>query len=245
MENLKIFYESYKKQIILCLMLTILIVITCLSFFQIDKRLNSNKDKEIIASIVEKQTDSVAKEEKTDDPKIIKVDVKGFVVNEGVYSLTEDGRVIDAINEAGGLKEGAYTRYLNLSKKLKDEDVIIVNSFEEIEKMKQEENKNIYCEVTNKACLTEEKVITSIIEEKEEQKEKPNTKEENKLNTLVNINTATKEELMSLNGIGESKADKIIDYRNTHGAFKTIDEIKNVSGIGESVYEKIKEYIEV
>ena len=65
------------------------------------------------------------------------------------------------------------------------------------------------------------------------------------LNTLVNINTATKETLMSLKGIGESKADKIIEYRNTQGTFKTIDEIKNVSGIGDSVYEKIKDYITV
>ena len=64
-------------------------------------------------------------------------------------------------------------------------------------------------------------------------------------NKLVNINTASKEELMTLSGIGESKALDIINYRNTNGYYKTIDEIKNVSGIGTAIYEKIKAYITV
>ena len=50
---------------------------------------------------------------------------------------------------------------------------------------------------------------------------------------------------MTLSGIGQSKALKIIEYRNTHGPFKTISEIKNVSGIGDAVYAKIKAYITV
>lgn len=55
----------------------------------------------------------------------------------------------------------------------------------------------------------------------------------------VNINTASKSELMELPGIGEGKAKAIIDYR-TKSQFKTIDEIKNVSGIGDKIYESIK-----
>ncbi len=61
----------------------------------------------------------------------------------------------------------------------------------------------------------------------------------------ININTAYKSQLMSLPGIGEGKADAIIEYRKTNGPFKSIEEIKNVKGIGESIYQKIKDKIEV
>ena len=61
----------------------------------------------------------------------------------------------------------------------------------------------------------------------------------------LSINEASKEELMTLNGIGESKALSIIEYRNTNGSFKNIEEIKNVSGIGDAAYEKIKDNITV
>ena len=60
---------------------------------------------------------------------------------------------------------------------------------------------------------------------------------------LVNINTADKSSLMTLPGIGESRAEAIIQYRETEGAFQTIEEIMNVSGIKESAYNKIKDYI--
>ena len=55
----------------------------------------------------------------------------------------------------------------------------------------------------------------------------------------VNINTATKKELMMLPGIGESKAEAIIEYRKAN-KFKTIEDLKNVKGIGEKRFEKIK-----
>ncbi|QCD45485.1 ComEA family DNA-binding protein [Campylobacter mucosalis] len=56
---------------------------------------------------------------------------------------------------------------------------------------------------------------------------------------VVNINTATKEELMSISGIGEAKADAIIQHRK-NTPFKSIDELKNVNGIGDKVFDKIK-----
>jgi competence protein ComEA len=60
---------------------------------------------------------------------------------------------------------------------------------------------------------------------------------------LVNLNTADKQQLMTLPGIGESKADSIIAYRNNNGAFNNIEEIKNISGIKDAAYEKIKDLI--
>lgn len=60
---------------------------------------------------------------------------------------------------------------------------------------------------------------------------------------LVNINTASTQELESLSGIGNVYANRIIDYRNTNGNFNSIDEIMNVKGIGEKTFEKIKNNI--
>lgn len=62
---------------------------------------------------------------------------------------------------------------------------------------------------------------------------------------LVNINTAGAEELMQLPGIGQSKADAVIAYREEHGGFKTTEELMNISGIKEGVYNKIKDSITV
>jgi len=61
----------------------------------------------------------------------------------------------------------------------------------------------------------------------------------------VNLNTATKEELLTLNGIGESYADRIIEYRKNNGPFQSREEIMQVKGIGEKVYQKIKDRIVV
>ena len=67
--------------------------------------------------------------------------------------------------------------------------------------------------------------------------------EEDGTESLVNLNTATKEQLMSLPGIGESKAQAILSYRKENGGFAGTEEVMQVEGIKAGVYEKIKEYI--
>ena len=76
------------------------------------------------------------------------------------------------------------------------------------------------------------------------QSEYEETKEQ-VITSIININTAGVDDLIKLNGIGESKAKAIIDYRTKNGLFKSIEEIMNVSGIGEKTFEKLKEYITV
>ena len=115
---------------------------------------------------------------------------------------------------------------------------IIVYSNEEIKEYKQKllPSKEIVKQV-------EEKIICP--DNSNDACEKTNSssnKEETKAIGKININTATKDELMTLTGIGESKADKIIEYRNSN-KFNTIEDIKNISGIGESIFNKIKDSI--
>jgi len=62
---------------------------------------------------------------------------------------------------------------------------------------------------------------------------------------IVNINTATKEQLMTLSGIGEARAEDILEYRKSQGAFQCIEDLKKVTGIKESLYEKIADKIVV
>ena len=61
----------------------------------------------------------------------------------------------------------------------------------------------------------------------------------------VDLNRAAKEELMTLPGIGETKAEAILQYRKEHGPFQTIEELMQVSGIGEALFEKIKNRVKI
>ena len=174
---------------------------------------------------IKKQT----KENKESSPKVL-VDVKGEVQKPGVYELTKDNTVIEAINKAGGLTSQSDTSNINLSKKLEDEMVIIVYSKEEIENM----NEEVECPPCNDVCVTKEDE-KALLEETKEQE----------VIGKVNINEADMNILQTLNGIGEVKAKAIIDYRDKNGPFKQIEDLKKVSGIGDSVYEKIKDNITV
>ena len=138
------------------------------------------------------------------------------------------------IRLAGDLTANADTSVINLSKKVEDEMVIIIYSQEEvanfvqtkeIEQQKQEECRQPQSStIINDACIIEEAG-------------------ENDTLGKISINTATKEELMTLNGIGEAKAEAIIKYRDEIGSFQSIEEIKEVSGIGEELFAQIKENI--
>ena len=160
----------------------------------------------------------------------IYIDIKGSVKNPGVYKLDIDSRVTDAIKASGGITEDANTRFINLSKKLNDGDVVVVYSNKEI-KNAQKEN-IIYVQTP---CVCEEVKNDACYREDNEQNN----------NGKININTATLEELMTLNGIGESKAKSIIEYRNVNGKFSKIEDIINVNGISETLFNKIKENITI
>ena len=131
-------------------------------------------------------------------------------------AVKEGSRIADAIEKAGGTTEEADIEKINLAYLLEDGMKIKIPT-----KNSNETNE----EITKESGLEEENKTTK--------------------NQKININTATLEELDTLDGIGKSTAEKIIEYRKQNGKFKTIEDLKNVSGIGESKYEKIKEKITV
>lgn len=172
-------------------------------------------------------------EEKQIETSTIKVDVKGAVKNPGVYEFETGANIYDAIVKSGGLTSTGSTANLNLSKRLTDEMVVYV--FTKSELAKKESVNEVVCEVPKCSCET----IT--INECPEEASTSTESETDK----VSINYGTLEELMILDGIGASKAQAIIDYREENGLFENIEDIMNVSGIGTSAYEKIKDNIKL
>lgn len=180
----------------------------------------------------------VLKEDKKDNISKIHVDIKGYIKNPGVYEIEEGAIVNDIINLAGGLKKGAITDNINLGKKLVDEAVVIINSKAELNKKetcieKKEEN------TPNNFAAIDTEVIT---ENNPLNNQNNSTGKDN--NGKISLNKASKEELMTLSGIGEKTAEKIIEYRQSQ-IFTSIEEIKNVNGIGDALFEKIKDNITI
>lgn len=181
------------------------------------------------------KNEEIILEEKVDSK--IKVDIKGAVKNPGVYEVEENSRVSDVINVSGGLTTEADTSVINLSKNVIDEMVIIIYTKDEINEMKKGSTSIKYIE---KECICPKLENDACIEDKIDNvplKEESN----NDLNNKISLNNASLDELMTLDGIGEKKAQAIINYRNKNNGFKSVEEILEVDGIGSTTYEKIKD----
>lgn len=176
--------------------------------------------------------------------EIYHVDIKGAIKNPGVYEVNSDAIVNDVIKLAGGLASGGTTKNINLSKHVYDEMVIYVFKKSEITTSVKNE---ITCKTevieVNNCPIQESSNKNSNIDNNGIDNNSVNTNPDNN-KKLININTADKNELMNISGIGESKANAIIDYRSKT-PFKTIEDIKNISGIGDAVFDKIKDLITV
>lgn len=154
----------------------------------------------------------------------IVVHITGEVKKEGVIYLEKGARIIDAIKEAGGETKQADLSQVNLAYELQDGQKLYIPS--------KNEKISEYIIDESGQSIWESKSSTGLSGNKEDGK-----------NVKVNINTATLEELDNLPGIGPSLAERIIEYREENGKFKSIEDIQNVKGIGESKYNDIKEKI--
>lgn len=212
------------------IILIIISIIVGLSIFYYQKNNKKEKKKEIVE--IEENDDLKVKEKKEDKEVEIeyKVDIKGAINVPGIYSMKSTSRVIDVINEAGGLTDLADTSVINLSKKIIDEMVIIIYTKEQV------------------ANFTKVKETEKIIQDKCNQVDENSLKNDaciktEEITSKVSINNSPKEVLITLQGIGESKANDIIKYREENGPFNSIEDIKNVPGIGDNLFAQIKEDI--
>lgn len=144
------------------------------------------------------------------------VHVCGEVVNPGIYELPAGSRIYEAVKAAGGFTENAEEESVNLASPIEDGVQIRIYSKDEAE------------------TLAAGAAPFDGFEASGEGKE-----------PVVNLNTATKEELMTLSGIGESRAEDIIRYREENGGFQNIEDIMKVSGIKDAAFQKIKDRITV
>ena len=219
------FLKKYKYVITIFLFMLIIFYIV---FVKVNLK---SKEKNLVDNqVVINEVEKVEVDLKDD---LVYVDIKGAVKKPGVYKINSDKKIIDVITMAGGLMENANTDNINLSKKVTDEMVIIIYTDEEVKNsnivdtvIKVIDKECVCPNIQNDGCINTE-INDSITN----------------VNKTININTATLEELMSINGLGEAKAKAIIKYREENGYFKIIDDLLNVSGIGEALFEKIKEYI--
>ena len=152
----------------------------------------------------------------------------GAVTTPGVYEVPASSRLYEAISRAGGLREDASDTFLNQAQILQDGSQIYVPTKEEVAN-------GYVSEVTG--ASTEAGVAASSGEASETE----NVSSDGK----VNINTADVNELMTLPGIGESKAKTIVEYRESNGNFGSIEELMNISGIKSGVFQKIKDSITI
>lgn len=169
-------------------------------------------------TIVFAETEQEIHRETEDSKALIYVYVCGQVVSPGVYALTQGDRIYQAIEMAGGaLPEGDLGR-MNLAALLGDGQKVYVPSYEETE-------------------------VLDVVGESSGDVPLANGMSES--SGRVNINQASREELMSLPGIGTAKADAILSYRQEHGAFQLPEDLMQVPGIKEGTYAQIKDRISI
>lgn len=214
-------FFTKREQLVILLIIIFVLVISLFSYFkkniknqpsvaseETTNNVIDNKEKklEINGQKDEEPKDNLNSEETFD---MIMVHITGEIFKPGLVELENGSRLIDAVNETGGLTDNADLDKINLARKLKDEEKIYIPKIGE----KNLDNHDYDSNFSNN-------------------------------NDKININDASKEELVTLPGVGEVLADRIIQYREKN-KFSSIEEIQNVSGIGAKTFEEIKELIKV
>lgn len=209
-----------KDYIVIGIIIIAVIIFIVLNIGKVTEFNKEEKENTTINASIEESKNDIEEKENKEEPKEmgtgIFVHIDGWIQNPGVYEIKENDRVNTIIEKAGGLKEGASIKSINLAARLSDGDKIYIPNREE---EKQTETTEVKGNNTGTVKITK--------------------------NSKININKASISELKQITGIGESTANKIIDYRDNVGKFKKIEDIKEVKGIGDSKYESIKDKITI
>ncbi len=168
----------------------------------------------------------------SEEAKTLVVHICGAVSAPGVYELPAGSRIIDAVEAGGGFLPEADEACCNLAEEIVDGcQIYIMTKTESCADGQTEKKAGIQTSPDSDMQTTDRNVRSNSATALE--------------NGLVNLNTADVAALMTLPGIGESRAKAIISYREQHGAFAQIEDIMKISGIKQAAFSKIKDKITV
>jgi len=195
-------------------LITIIILFLLTSLFQKIFNNNINDDMELKNDNNLNSTQNLLLDKEEKNEKEIVVHLSGQVNKPGVYRINNDKRLADLLKIAGGVKENADMSDINLAVPLIDGEKIIIP--EKISSSSELEFIEVQSVENNSSIKSSE---------------------------LININSADLDELQEISGIGPSKAEAIIDFRNENGFIDDKSSLTKISGIGEKTVEKIEDEI--
>lgn len=228
-------YSFTKREQILVLTIVFIIISVFGYKVVVDKKSNSITEAESYGLKIEEnqensiEGESIVSEESVNNQapedlerdKTIMVHISGQIHNPGLLELKSGDRINDAVILSGGLKNDADIDRINLSQKVQDEEKIYIPKIgEDLEPIQVVESKNNNNLSSSKSSNSEN------------------------INEKIDINSCSKELLISLPGIGDVTAEKILKYREEM-KFQKIEDIMEVSGIGDKKFEAIKDLIVV
>lgn len=193
-------YDFLKKNFFFIVIASVIVL-----FFFINN--DKVKENDAYSNKVSLQTPANGKETEKSTSSTAVVDVKGAVLNPGVYEVSLDSRVNDVISLAGGFTKGADQTMVNLAQKVQDEMIILIP--------------------------------------KAGDPTAPAPQAGSSGADKIRLNYASQEEIETLNGIGPSKAQAIIQYREEFGLFKSAEELLEVPGIGEKTLQGLEDGIQI
>ncbi|MDF7638840.1 helix-hairpin-helix domain-containing protein [Lactobacillus sp. ESL0791] len=204
----------------------LIIIAIVVGLFWWSKQGSSNRQVDT-AKVTTEDSALVTAKKKEDIPnkpaasRTVTCDISGAVKHQGVYTLKNGARLDELIAAAGGTRKNVQLKAINRALILKDQDKIHIPYKGE--------------KVTPAATVGTSGTAGSA------STDASNTNSGEK----INLNTASAADLQKLNGIGEKKAEKIIEYREKNGQFKKIEDLKQVSGIGDKTFATLKDHLEV
>lgn len=198
-----------------------------------DTKYVSSKNTECISSSDKKSYNKMSGKDNHNDKKSngqsqVVVYICGAVKHPGVYKFTAGSRVNDAINAASGFKKGAARTAINQARVLEDGEQITIPTLKQVKRKQLSKTTD-----------------GDNFQDKTTDNENTQSSEKESQGTLININTASVGELTSLSGIGQNRADAIIEYRQSNGRFQSIEDIMKIPGIKQGIFNKIKNKISV
>lgn len=172
---------------------------------------------------------------------VMAVHVSGAVLSPGVYEMERGSRICDAVRLAGGFLPDADTQWCNQAQPLADGDHLTIHTLAQTQSMKEEG----LTPVMDRFGIVSSLGAEHSAEEGTAGRGQNIGSAAGTGDDRVDLNTADEAQLMTLPGIGESRAQDILAYRSRNGRFTDTEELMQISGIGQKIYDRIKDRVRV